>query len=151
MTSFYNNLNEEISMLSGNPQQEEIAHFIVNGKELNDEAKLFYEKNRILLYFTHLNKENMDFMKYNAFRKIIDELSSNVDNITTDYETLRKIMVHIELELGMNVLFSSTLVDILDRGLENILCYEKANNLTYDKLYEYYRNNHNKRLRWYDG
>ncbi len=151
MTSFYNNLNEEISMLSSNPQQEEITHFIVNGKELNDEAKLFYEKNRILLYFTHLNKENMDFMKYNAFRKIIDELSSNVDNITTDYETLRKIMVHIELELGMNVLFSSTLVDILDRGLENILCYEKANNLTYDKLYEYYRNNHNKRLRWYDG
>ena len=147
MTRFYDNLNEEISMLSDNPQQEEIAHFIVNGKELNDEAKLFYEKNRILLYFTHLNKENMDFMKYNTFRKIIDELSYNVDNMTTDYETLKKIMVHIELELSMNVLFSSTLVDILNRGLENIICYEKEDSLTYEKLYEYYRNNHNKRLR----
>lgn len=54
-------------------------------------------------------------------------------------------MVYIELELGMNILFSSTLVEILDRGLENIICYE--NDLTYEKLYEYYRNNNNKRLR----
>lgn len=56
-------------------------------------------------------------------------------------------MVYIELELGMNILFSSTLVEILDRGLENIICYENENDLTYEKLYEYYRNNNNKRLR----
>ncbi len=147
MTSFYDNINEEISMLSDDPQQEEINHFIVNGQELNDEAKLSYEKNRILLYFTHLNKENMDFTKYNTFRKIIDELSYNVDNMTADYETLKRIIVHIELELGMNILFSSTLVDILARGLENIICYRKVDNLTYEKLYGYYKNNHNKRLR----
>ena len=60
-------------------------------------------------------------------------------------------MVHIELELGMNILFSSTLVEILDRWLENIICYENENDLTYEKLYEYYRNNNNKRLRWYHG
>lgn len=147
MTSFYDNLSEEMSMLIDNPQQEEITNFIINGEELNDEAKLIYEKNRIILYFTHLNKENMDFIKYNAFRKIIDKLSSNVDGMTTDYEILKKIMVHIELELGMNILFSSTLVEILDRGLENIICYENENDLTYEKLYEYYRNNNNKRLR----
>ena len=146
MTSFYDNLNEEMSMLSDNPQQEETTNFIVNGKELNDEAKLFYEKNRIILYFTHLNKENMDFIRYNAFRKIIDELSSKIDNMTADFETLKKIMVHIELELGMNILFSSTLVDILDKGLENLICYEKEDSLTYEKLYEFYGNNHNKRL-----
>ena len=146
MTSFYDNLNEEMSMLSDNPQQEETNNFIVNGKELNDEAKLFYEKNRIILYFTHLNKENMDFIKYNAFRKIIAELSSNIDNMNADFETLKKILVHIELELGMNILFSSTLVDILDKGLENLICYEKEDSLTYEKLYKFYRNNHKKRL-----
>lgn len=147
MTSFYDNLSEEMSMLSDNPKQEETTNFIINGEELNDEAKLIYEKNRIILYFTHLNKENIDFIKYNTFRKIIDELSSNVDGMTTDYEILKKIMVLIELELGMNILFSSTLVEILDRGLENIICYEKENDLTYKKLYEYYRNNHNEKLR----
>lgn len=146
MTSFYDNLIEEMSMLSDNPQQEETINFTVNGIELNDEAKLFYEKNRIILYFTHLNKENMDFIKYNAFRKIIDELSSNIDNMTTDFEALKKILVHIELELGMNILFSSTLVDILDKGLENLICYEKEDSLTYEKLYEFYGNNRNKRL-----
>ncbi len=147
MTSFYDNLSEEMSMLIDNPQQEETTNFIINGEELNDEAKLIYEKNRIILYFTHLNKENMDFIKYNAFRKIIDKLSSNVDGMTTDYEILKKIMVHIELELGMNILFSSTLVKILDSGLGNIICYENENDLTYEKLYEYYRNKKNRMLR----
>lgn len=147
MTSFYDNLSEEMSMLIGNPQQEETTNFIINGEELNNEAKLIYEKNRIILYFTHINKENMDFIKYNAFRKIIDKLSSNVDGMTTDYEILKKIMVHIELELGMNILFSSTLVEILDSGLENIICYENENDLTYEKLYEYYRNKKNRMLR----
>lgn len=147
MTSFYDNLSEEMSMLIGNPQQEETTNFIINGEELNNEAKLIYEKNRIILYFTHINKENMDFIKYNAFRKIIDKLSSNVDGMTTDYEILKKIMVHIELELGMNILFSSTLVEILDSGLENIICYENENDLTYEKLYEYYRNKENRMLR----
>ena len=90
MTSFYDNLSEEMSMLIGNPQQEETTNFIINGEELNNEAKLIYEKNRIILYFTHINKENMDFIKYNAFRKIIDKLSSNVDGMTTDYEILKK-------------------------------------------------------------
>ena len=47
MTSFYDNLSEEMSMLIDNPQQEEITNFIINGEELNDEAKLIYEKNRI--------------------------------------------------------------------------------------------------------
>lgn len=147
MTSFYDDLSEEMSMLIGNPQQEETTNFIINGEELNNEAKLIYEKNRIILYFTHINKENMDFIKYNAFRKIIDKLSSNVDGMTTDYEILKKIMVHIELELGMNILFSSTLVEILDSGLENIICYENENDLTYEKLYEYYRNKENRMLR----
>lgn len=147
MTSFYDNLSEEMSMLIGNPQQEETTNFIINGEELNNEAKLIYEKNRIILYFTHINKENMDFIKYNVFRKIIDKLSSNVDGMTTDYEILKKIMVHIELELGMNILFSSTLVEILDSGLENIICYENENDLTYEKLYEYYRNKENRMLR----
>lgn len=147
MTSFYDNLSEEMSMLIGNPQQEETTNFIINGEELNNEAKLIYEKNRIILYFTHINKENMDFIKYNAFRKIIDKLSSNVDGMTTDYEILKKIIVHIELELGMNILFSSTLVEILDSELENIICYENENDLTYEKLYEYYRNKKNRMLR----
>ncbi|MBR5662515.1 MAG: hypothetical protein IKX00_02545 [Bacilli bacterium] len=144
MISFYDNLNEEISLLSNNPSQEEITHFTINGNVLNDEAKLLYEKDRILLCFTHLNKENMDFIKYNTFRRIIDELSYNVDNLTTDYETLKKIIVHMELELSMNVLFSSTLTDILNMGLENLICYENIDNLTYGKLNEHYSKDRSK-------
>ena len=146
MTGFYKNLKEEVSMLSEMPDIEEVKNFTINGEELNDEAKIIYEKSRILLHFTHLLKENMDFVKYNAFRSIIEKLSDSVNNMNLDYELLKKIIVHVELELGMNVFFSTVLLDLLEKGLENIICYETEENLTYERLCEHYGKNNSKRF-----
>lgn len=138
MIKFIENVEKEISVLTENPDQDEYENFLVNGKELNSEAQLVYEKNRLVLHFTHINKESMDFVKYNSFRNTIDMISDAIDNRTYDYDVIKKIIVHMELELGMSVLFSNTLNNMIENGIENMECYETLENISYEQLYEYY-------------
>lgn len=144
---FYNNLNVAVDNIDIDPEMEEYENFIVNGKKLNPEAQLFREYDRILLNFTYLSGQEFDFVKYNSFRNIIDSLSSSLKSGSYDYETVKKVMVHLDLELGVEVYFVSSLSKIIENGLENIKDYSQFEVFDYETLTAHYYKRYNKRLK----
>ena len=135
---FYENLKDTMESLSSDPFMEEYENFLVNGEELNIEAQLMREKSRILLNFSHLKGQEFDFVKYNDFRKLINILSDTIDNYRCDVDTLKKIIVHIDLELGIEVFFTGAFAEMVEVGIEEITSYEHTENFSFETLYQKY-------------
>lgn len=145
--NFYKNLKDAIESKSDDPFIEEFENFLVDGKELSPEAQLIKEKSRISLAFTHFEGQTFDFTKHNSFRILLEDISNSISSGTYDYETLKKIMVHLDLELGIEVMFTASLYKMLERGIENIKDYEHFENFNYQNLYNEYNNEFNKKIK----
>ncbi len=144
---FYKNLLDAVDNMDNDPEMEEYENFMVNGKELNSEAQLFREYDRILLNFTHLKGQEFDFVKHNSFRNLIEAISTSLKTGSYDYETIKKVMVHIDLELGVDVYFVASLSKMIENGLENVKDYYQFENFNYETLTSHYYKGYNKRLK----
>jgi len=144
---FYKNLEDAIESMSEDVELEEYENFLIDGKELSPEAQLIREKNRILLAFTHLEGQSFDFAKHNSFRVLLEDISNSISSQNYNYETLKKIMVHLDLELGIEVMFTASLYKMLEHGIENIRDYENFENFNYQNLYNEYNKGFNKRFK----
>lgn len=144
---FYKNLEDAIESMSEDVELEEYENFLIDGKELSPEAQLIREKNRILLAFTHLEGQSFDFAKHNSFRVLLEDISNSISSQNYNYETLKKIMVHLDLELGIEVMFTASLYKMLEYGIENIRDYENFENFNYQNLYNEYNKEFNKRFK----
>lgn len=146
INSFYNNLRDAIESMSEDVEQEEYDNFLINGEELTPEAQLIREKNRILLAFTHLEGQSFDFIKHNSFRVLLDDIANSISSQNYNCETLKKIMVHLDLELGIEVMFTASLYEIVKNGIEDIRDYNKFEKFNYQNLYNEYNKRFNKKL-----
>lgn len=145
--SFYKNLENAIESMSEDVELEEYENFLIDGKELSPEAQLIREKNRILLAFTHLEGQSFDFVKHNSFRVLLEDISNSISNQNYDYETLKKIIVHLDLELGIEVMFTASLYHMLEHRAGNIKDYENFEKFNYQNLYNEYNKGFNKRFK----
>lgn len=144
---FYYNFKQAISNLDEQPEYGEYKNFLVNGESLNFEGQLLREKNRILLDFIHFSGLEFNFVKYNSFKKTIDQLSNVIDSQEYDYETIKCVIVHLDLELGIDPMFSTTASWMAKKGIKNIKDYSKFDEFNFENLYNEYSNDFNKRLR----
>lgn len=135
---FYKNLKDTLESLNSNPFMEEYENFLVNGEELNVEAQLMREKSRIIINFSHLKGQELEFVKYNDFRKLINILSETIDDYRCDVNTLKKIIVHMDLELGIEVFFTGAFAEMVEVGIEEITSYEHTENFSFETLYKKY-------------
>ena len=145
--SFYQNVKETLETIEEDYQKEEYENFLVNGQELSPEAQIIREKNRLLLNFTHLSGQSFDFVKHNHFRLLLDEISEKIDSGDYDIDILKKIIVHMDLELGIEVMFVSTFLDMLKPGIDNLMDYSKHKDFNYDNLYAEYDKEYKKIIR----
>ena len=111
---------------------------MVNGQELSPEAQIIREKNRLLLNFTHLSGQSFDFVKHNHFRLLLDEMSEKIDSGDYDIDVLKKIIVHMDLELGIEVMFVSAFLELVKSGVDNLKDYSKYKVFNYYNLYNEY-------------
>ena len=142
---FLNNIKNQLLMVGRSAAKREHSFFLVDDKLLSNETQIIYEKNRIRLFFTHEYVETIDFVKYNRLREMIMKLSDLVDSGYYDYEAIRKIIVHIELELGMDVFFVTTLLDIAKSDIITQKYYKRLDAMTFEQLYGFYQESSSER------
>lgn len=141
---FYKNLNDAVETLGPDVETDEYENFLINGKELLPEAQLIREKNRILLNFTHLQGQTFDFIKHNSFRILLDDISESILNQSYDFDILKKILVHLDLELGIEVMFTSTLLKMIENGLDKVKDYSQFDKFDYNTLTSHYNDGYKK-------
>ena len=144
---FYKNLSDAVEALGPNVETDEYENFLINGKELLPEAQLIREQNRILLNFTHLQGQTFDFIKHNSFRILLDDISESILSQSYDFDILKKILVHLDLELGIEVMFTSTLSQMIENGLDKVKDYSQFDKFDYHTLIRHYNDGYNKKLR----
>lgn len=142
---FLKNLSNELNKVKDDPVETEKINFTINGKELCPEAKLVYEKIRILNYFAHQYEATIDFAKFNRLRNLLENAIECIDSKNYDYDVIAQIFVHIELELGMNVLLTTALLKLAKSEYINEKHYTRIDKSDYEELYNcYYISSHNK-------
>ena len=134
---FLQNLSKEVSRVRGNPEEIERLNFTIRGRVLSPEAKLTYERIRILDFFAHHFEPTIDFVKFNKLRGMIESLSDAIKSRNYEYDVIAQIIVHIELELGMDVLLTTVLLELAKDDLKEKQ-YKDINNTNFYKLYDHY-------------
>lgn len=134
---FFNNLRDAIENLPDDVEEAERRNFIISGQELNPLAQLVYEFNKIKLYYTDLQGETFPFSKRDDFKRVLERLEYEISSDSVDYETTKKMIVHLDLELGIEVYFVTSLRKMLDNQID-LFDYDPAYSLDYDLLAEKY-------------
>lgn len=144
--TYFENLKEHVDKIEEYDEyslmQKEKANFSINGEILSPEAQLIRERIRIINEFTFGSGEDFELIKYNNFRSIIDDLSQAIKEreIYND-AIIKKIIVRLELELGMDVQLLSTFIQMLKNN-ELTEDYEIAkSDFTFERLYGKYNEN----------
>lgn len=141
--TFYENLKEHINKIekydNSSLLKREKANFSINGEVLSTEAQLVRERIRIINEFTFGSGEEYEFSKYNSLRSIIDALSQAIEEREYyDVEIIKKIIVRLELELGMDVQLMSTFIQMLKSKELVEDCEIIKSNVTFETLYSEY-------------
>lgn len=135
---FYKNLKDAIYNLSDYPEEEEYRNFIFNGEYLNPIAQLVYEYNKILLHYTDLYGQSFPFSKRDDFKRVLERLYDEINSQTIDdIDAIKSIIVHLDLELGIEVYFTSTLRKLVDKQIE-FVDYNEYASFDYDELAKHY-------------
>ena len=135
---FYKNLKDAIYDLSDYPEEEEYRNFIFNGEYLNPIAQLVYEYNKILLHYTDLYGQSFPFSKRDDFKRVLERLYDEINSQTIDdIDAIKSIIVHLDLELGIEVYFTSTLRKLVDKQIE-FVDYNEYASFDYDELAKHY-------------
>lgn len=144
--TYFENLKEHVDKIEEYDEyilmQKEKASFSINGEILSPEAQLIRERIRIINEFTFGSGEDFEFTKYNSFRSIIDDLSQAIKEreLYNDL-AIKKIIVRIELELGMDVQLLSAFIQMLKNN-ELTEDYEiTKSDFTFESLYGKYNEN----------
>lgn len=116
--------------------------FIVNGKPMDDDTSLAVEYINLYEAFTYDIGESFPVLKYDRFRTLFldlrEALDTHIEGGQYDSEALKRVMVHLNLELGTDVNFTSTFQTML---LEDALQQDYSDlqeNFTFDHLYQQY-------------
>ena len=116
--------------------------FNVNGQELDTDTQLSLEY--INLYNAFINDfgENFPALKYDKFRTFFldlrDAIEAHIETGEYDAEVLKQIMVHLNLELGTDVNFSSTFEKMLKEDSFQPSYSELKDRFTFECLYSQY-------------
>ena len=96
--------------------------FIVNGKNIDDDTSLAVEYINLYEAFTYDIGESFPVLKYDRFKTLFldlrEALDAHIETGEYSSETLKRIMVHLNLELGTDINFTSTFQTML---LEDML------------------------------
>ena len=119
--------------------------FIVSGKPMDDDTSLAVEYINLYEAFTYDIGESFPVLKYDRFRTLFldlrEALDTHIEEGQYDSETLKRVMVHLNLELGTDINFTSTFQTML---LEDALQQDYSDlqeNFTFDNLYQRYSHN----------
>ena len=135
---FYKNLKDAVSNLSDYPEEEEYRNFIFNGEYLNPIAQLVYEYNKILLHYTDLHGQSFPFSKRDDFKRVLERLYDEINSQTIDdIDAIKSIIVHLDLELGIEVYFTSTLSKLVEKQID-FVDYNEFASFDYDELAKHY-------------
>ena len=145
-SSFFNNLRDAIENLPDDALEAERRNFIINGQELNPLAQLVYEFNKIKIYYTDLQGESFVFSKRDDFKRVLERLEYEIYSDSVDYETIKNIIVHLDLELGIEVYFVTSLRKMLDNQVD-LFDYDPSYTFDYDLLAEHYNHKGNDHTR----
>ena len=96
---------------------EEVRSFTVDKGYLHNRAQLTREQVILSNAFTFGNGEAFDFIKFSAFRNLIDDLAYAIDNedIYDDdiFLALKKVIVSLDLELGVDIKFLTSFYEMI--------------------------------------
>lgn len=116
--------------------------FIVNGKPIDDDTSLALEYINLYSSFIYDQGESFPTLKYDRFRTFFldlrEALETHIGQGQYDTETLKKIMVHLNLELGTDVNFTDTFQSMMLEGSLEKDYSDYQENFTFDYLYQQY-------------
>lgn len=116
--------------------------FIVNGKPIDDDTSLALEYINLYSSFIYDQGESFPTLKYDRFRTFFldlrEALETHIEQGQYDTETLKKIMVHLNLELGTDVNFTDTFQSMMLEGSLEKDYSDYQENFTFDYLYQQY-------------
>ncbi len=116
--------------------------FIVNGKPIDTDTSLSLEYVNLYSTFTYDIGETFPLQKYDRFRTVFldlrDALESHIEEGQYDAETLKRVMVHLNLELGTDINFTDTLQTMLLEDMLDKDYSDMKEQFTFDNLYQHY-------------
>lgn len=116
--------------------------FIVNGKPIDDDTSLALEYINLYSAFTYDIGESFPTLKYDRFRTFFldlrEVLEDHIEEGQYDTETLKRVMVHLNLELGTDINFGDTFQNMLLEGRLERDYSDYQDNFTFDYLYQQY-------------
>ena len=105
---------------------------LFDGEKLYPYVLLLNEYLKVSSVFTFIVGEEFELQKYNKFIIILSELHDTIDNLNYDQNidimTLQKIIVHLDLEMGIDITYYSVFLEML----ENHELTEDYNELNYN-------------------
>ena len=126
---------------------------LFDGEKLYPYVLLLNEYLKVSSVFTFIVGEEFELEKYNKFRIMLSELHDAIDNLNynqnIDIMTLQKIIVHLDLEMGIDITYYSVFLEMLENH-ELTEDYNELNyndNFTFKYLTEKYGGHSKKRSR----
>ena len=129
--------NNNIECIKEYPTEDEF--FVINGKPLTEKKQISLEYDKLKDVFIHEYLTRWDLVKLNTFRAILNDLSSSLDKREIDFETLKKIIVHLDLEFGTEIHFTDTFVNMFYDEELNENYEDKTSELTLKFLCDKYK------------
>lgn len=116
--------------------------FIVNGRSMDEDTSLAVEYINLYEAFTYDIGETYPVLKYDLFRTLFlglrDALDAHIEEGKYDAETLKRVMVHLNLELGIDINFTDTLQTMLLEDMLDKDYSDMKEQFTFDNLYQHY-------------
>lgn len=141
--TFEQNKKEALENLNQDKRKSSVHESdIVNGKSIDIDTRLSLEYVNLYSAFTYDVGEKFSLPKYDCFRTLFldlrEALESHLETGTYDTETLKRIMVHLNLELGTDISFTDTLQNMLLKNMLDKDYLDMKDQFTFHNLYENY-------------
>ena len=114
-------------------KEEEKRAFTVNGVLLSTDEQVKREVTKLLSVFAH--DIDFEYDKYSKVFNVIKSLMNQEQKKAISQEVLRRVIVHMNLELGILSSFYTTFVDMDKKYSVETFCYDRnMENFTFEWL-----------------
>lgn len=141
--NFEKNKKEALKNLVCDKKQSDThTNTIINGKNLNTNANLSLEYINLYGIFVYDVGESFPIVKYDKFKAMFSDLREALELYmeTKEYnkKALKRIMVHLGLELGTDIRFTDEFQQMLSENLLEKDYSDLQENFTFENLYHQY-------------
>lgn len=142
--NFEKNKKEALkNLISDKTDNRRHINTIINDKSIDTNTNLSLEYITLYGAFVYDVGESFPVVKYDRFRNMFldlrEALELHMETKEYDKKTLKRIMVHLGLELGTDIRFTDELQQMLSENLLEKDYSDLQENFTFETLYEQYK------------